>query len=56
MLAAAALSSAVTPAGFQPAAQADLLVLYGNLAAVGGLVVARDCESRRIAERAQTES
>jgi hypothetical protein len=41
---AASLSYAATPAGFEPSSQNNLFVTYGNLAAQGGMVMARDCE------------
>jgi hypothetical protein len=43
LLAAASTVLGATPPGFQPAAQEDLVVQFGNLA-VNGQVVQRNCE------------
>ena len=48
VLAAAALANAATPRGFEPGSQTDLFVTYGNLAAVNGENVERNCTSHAL--------
>jgi len=38
---AATVTFAATPAGFQPSSDTDLIVLYGNIAPLNGVVVDR---------------
>jgi len=45
VLAAAALSQAATPSGFEPGSQTELLVTFGNLAALNGVDVPKACMS-----------
>lgn len=40
----AALVAGITPAGFTPASNTDLMVVYGQIAATNGAVVDRACE------------
>lgn len=41
---AAALVAGITPSGFTPASNADLMVVYGEVAATNGVVVDRACK------------
>lgn len=41
-LAAATVSLAQTPAGFEPASRTDLIVLFGNIAALSGSNIAQN--------------
>jgi hypothetical protein len=45
VLAAVSGSIALTPQGFQPGSQTDLIVAYGNVGALNGAVIARDGKS-----------
>jgi hypothetical protein len=45
LVAAATVSLAKTPTGFEPASNTDLIVEYSNLAALNGAVVSKECKS-----------